>query len=553
MRWRGRSASLLTDPVLPSRSRSTLIALLVASLVASLAAAGLLLPTATPAALAAPAPGVRWTACHGDLGSMGLQCGSLTVPLDHADPTGLTVRLALTRRPHTGSTYRGVMLVNPGGPGATGRRLAAIGGSVPGGVGDSYDWIGFDPRGVGASSPSLHCTRGEFGDDRPDYRPTRAPLVRYWLAKSRSYAAACARTAGQRALLQHLTTLDTVLDMDDIRAALGATQLSFYGFSYGTYLGEVYATRFPQRVGRFVLDGVVDPTRVWYLSNLDQDRGFDRNIDVFFHYLAAHPKAFKLGRKAKAVRRGYYRELRRLKKHPAAHHNLGPDELSDAMLDAGYYVYDWVQLGHDYSALVRGHRGGALLARYRRENAGDDNEYAIYNAVSCSDVAWPGWARTSADARAINRTAPFATWLNTWFNAPCLFWHAPHRARLAVSGASLSSKMLLISETRDAATPYSGALRVRRLFPSASLVAGAGGTTHASSLSGVACVDDTVAAYLRSGVVPGRSSGNGPDRTCPRVPPPSPAFVGGRLTSQPTDRLPPVLRHDLLKAQLIGR
>ncbi len=475
------------------------------------------------------------------------------MPLDHADPTGPHVRLALTRLPHTGSTYRGVMLVNPGGPGASGRSVAAIGDFVPQGAGADYDWIGFDPRGVGGSSPSLHCTRSEFGDDRPDYRPRKPRLVRYWLAKSRRYADACARTAAQRALLRHVTTLDTVLDMEDIRVALGSSTLGFYGYSYGSYLGEVYATRFPQHVGRFVLDGVVDPTRVWYAANIDQDRGFNRNIDIFFGYLAAHPRAFRLGHRAGAVRRGFYRELRRLVRHPAAHGRLGPDELTDALTDAAYYVYDWVGLGHDYSALVRHHRGGALLARYRADDAGDDNEYAMYDAVQCSDVAWPGWARTAADSRAVDRRAPFATWSNTWFNAPCLFWHSQHGRRPAVSGAAVGAKILLISETLDAATPYSGALRVRGLFPSASLVAGLGGTTHASSLSGVACVDDTVAAYLRSGVVPTRRSGTGPDRSCPRLAPPQPGSGSGRVASGPVDRLSPLLRHDLAAAQTVGR
>ena len=122
---------------------------LLAALVSCLALAGLLVvPGAVPAAPAAPAPAITWTPCtQSDL--VGLQCGSLLVPLDHADPTGPKIRLALTRRQHVGSTYRGVMLVNPGGPGASGRSLATIGDFVPGGVGASYDWIGFDPRGVG--------------------------------------------------------------------------------------------------------------------------------------------------------------------------------------------------------------------------------------------------------------------------------------------------------------------------------------------------------------------------------------------------------------------
>ena len=108
----------------------------------------------------------------------------------------------------------------------------------------------------------------------------------------------------------------------------------------------------------------------------------------------------------------------------------------------------------------------------------------------------------NAVIRAVHRRAPFVTWSNTWYNAPCLTWKAPSHNRLAVTGSSVTSKILLISETRDAATPYYGALVVRHRFPTASLVAGVNGTTHASSLSGVPCVDDTVASYLSTGLVP---------------------------------------------------
>ena len=343
---------------------------LTALAVSALVAVGVLVvpPMAAPApAVPPPASTITWSSCaDAELDYLGLQCGSLLVPLDRADPSGPQVRLALSRLPHVGSTYRGVMLVNPGGPGAPGRETASIGDYVPGGVGSSYDWIGFDPRGVAASSPALRCRRGYFGDDRPSYVPHRAWMTHFWVAKTRNYSAGCASTSAKRTLLRHLTTLDTVLDMDSIRQALGATTLNYYGYSYGSYLGQVYATRFPSRVGRFVLDGVVNPGRVWYSANLDQERAFNVNINAYFRYLAAHPHAFKLGHRWRAVRRGYYRELRRLARHPAAHGRLGPDELADAMVDAAYYVFDWVGIGRDYSALVRRHRGGGIYARYRR-------------------------------------------------------------------------------------------------------------------------------------------------------------------------------------------
>lgn len=500
------------------------------------------------------APSLVWTSCSDpELAYYGLQCGSLQVPLDRAEPSGPKVTLALTRKPHTAAAYKGVLLTNPGGPGGSGLLLPALSEYVPGNVGASYDWIGFDPRGVGASTPSLHCSRSYFTYNRPNYVPKKRWIENYWLNKSNSYAAACANTTAKRAVLAHVTTLDTVQDMESIRQALGVATISYYGFSYGTYLGQVYATRYPTRVGRFVLDGVVNPTRVWYAANLDQDRAFDANMGVYWRYLAAHPGTFHLGKRWRAIKRGYYRTLRRLDRKPAVQGRLGPDELADAMLGAGYYVYDWVGLGLAYSNLVRHRRGAAILTRYRDSQMGDDNGFAIYNAVQCTDTAWPGYARTRQDSWAVHRRAPFVTWSNTWYNSPCLTWRAPRHARLGVSGKAVTAKMLLVSETHDAATPYLGALTVRNLFPSASLVAGVGGTTHASSLSGVACVDNSVANYLRTGIVPTRLSGVRADRNCPRLLPPNPVTADGRTTTRPVDRMSPMLRRALIEAQQAGR
>lgn len=511
-------------------------------------------PAATGATEPVETRGISWSACRdAELASYGLQCGALEVPLDHASPEGTKIKLALTRRPHTSSlaSYQGVILTNPGGPGASGRSLASLGDYVPGGAGDSYDWIGFDPRGVGASTPSLRCSRTYFGVNRPSYVPTRARHYSYWLSKNRAYANACADTAAERSLLAHMSTSDSVHDMEAIRLALGVEKLNYYGFSYGTYLGQLYATRHPGRVGRFVLDGVVDAGRVWYAANLDQNRAFDRNMNVFWRYLARRPGHFRLGTTAGAVRRTYYRTLRSLDRRPAAAGRLGPSELADVMLEAGYYVYDWPGLGEDFSRLVRRRQGGALFARYRESQMGDDNSFAVYNAVQCTDQVWPGWARTKRDAQRLHRVAPFLTWGNTWFNAPCLYWRAPGKRPAAVTGRAVTAKMLLISETLDAATPYAGARRTRARFPSASLVAGIGGTTHSSSFSGVACVDNAVAAYLRTGRVPARVAGAGPDRRCPKVQPPLSAGLGARTTGA-VDRLPAALRRDLVAAQQSG-
>jgi len=479
------------------------------------------------------------------------QCGQFAVPLDYANPAGEKISLAVRIRPHTSATYKGVMLANPGGPGASGTGLVGLSSAIPSSVGTEYDIVGFDPRGVGDSIPSLHCNTHYFGVDRPNFVPRTHRLMRYWKKRTAGYARACASSAAAR-LLPHISTLDSVKDMESLRVALGVSKISFYGFSYGTYLGQVYATDYPANVDRFVLDGVVNPTDYWYGANLKQERGFDRNLNVFFRWMAQHPAAYHLGTSGKAIRRGYDALYRRLDRHPAFHHRLGPDELADAMINAGYYVYDWDSIANAYSKLVRHGQGRGIFRIYAGSNMGDDNGYAVYLAVQCTDVLRPAWSTQVHDAWRIHRKHPFLAWDNTWFNAPCRTWPAPSQTRLPVDGTAAAAdggKFLLVNETKDAATPYSGALTVRSLFPSSALIAGVGGTTHAGSLSGVTCVDSRIATFLDSGALPTRQAGAGADVNCPRVPPP-PATRYARTAG--TAGMPAALRDLLMSAQRVG-
>ena len=207
-------------------------------------------------------PPIQWGTCASrGLQARGAECGFLTVPLDYKNPGGTKIKLAVSRIKHKSANYQGIMLTNPGGPGGSGLTLSVLGEFIPDGVGSDYDWIGFDPRGVGSSQPALACDPEYNTYDRPDYRPTSASIEAFWLAKTKAYAQACATAGG--ALLNHLKTTDNVQDMDSIRKALGADKINYYGFSYGTYLGQVYSTLYPNRVRRMVLDSNVDPRGVW--------------------------------------------------------------------------------------------------------------------------------------------------------------------------------------------------------------------------------------------------------------------------------------------------
>jgi pimeloyl-ACP methyl ester carboxylesterase len=474
---------------------------------------------------ASPPAAIAWGKCaNASLQARKAECGFLRVPLDYADPTGATIELAVSRVKHKtpDAKYQGVMLVNPGGPGGSGLVLSILGDFVPGHVGDAYDWIGFDPRGVGASRPALACDATYTGYNRPAYVPTAAALEKTWLARTKGYARACDASGG--ALLDHLKSTDSVRDMESIRRALGAEKINYYGFSYGTYLGQVYATLYPNRVRRMVLDGNVDPGRVWYTANLDQDIAFNRNIKIYFGWLAKYDAVYHLGKTGATVEKLFYATQAALAAKPAGG-TIGPDELTDVFLQAGYYVFGWENVAAAFASLVKDHDPAKLKALYDQNNTqekGADNGYAIYLAVQCTDVQWPlSWPKWKTDNARVQRRAPFETWGNAWYNAPCLHWGAKAGTPVTVDGRK-APPILLISETLDAATPFTGSLELRRRFPRSALVEGVGGTTHAGSLFGSACVDGTISAYLASGTVPHRVKADRSDKRCAPRPEPTP-------------------------------
>ncbi|KAA9157221.1 alpha/beta hydrolase [Amycolatopsis acidicola] len=498
-------------------------------LFSTIASAGVLAGclVAVPSAAAAPAAPdfqpapIAWGACASpSLQKAGAQCGFLEVPMDYADPAGAKVSLAVSRVQHTTPQSQGVMLVNPGGPGGSGLGLSVLGKDVPNHAGDSYDWIGFDPRGVGSSKPALSCDANYLGYNRPDYVPTTPQLEQTWLATTKSYAAACAKNGP---LLDHMKTTDVAQDMESLRKALGQPQINYYGFSYGTYLGQVYSTLYPERVRRMVLDSSVDPRKVWYQANLDQDVAFDRNIKIYFDWIAKYDSVYHLGTSGDAVERLWYSEQQKLEAHPAGG-VIGPDEWSDIFLQAGYYRFGWEDMAKAFSGWVHNGDWQTLKTLFdSTDTPGDDNGFAVYNAVQCTDTQWPtSWHRWKTDNWATYRRAPFETWGNAWYNAPCMSWPAKAGKPVRIDGTRVTSA-LLIDEELDAATPFAGSLEVRRRYPHSSLISEPGGATHADSLSGDSCVDDQVADYLATGKLPQRKPGNGPDTTCAPLPDPVPA------------------------------
>ncbi|MBP2707290.1 alpha/beta fold hydrolase [Microbispora sp. RL4-1S] len=476
-----------------------------------------------------PAP--QWAQCEGL--PTGIDCAMVEVPLDYGRPKGQKIKIAVSRKKATDTAhYQGALLFNPGGPGGSGLAYPAVMESRLGtALAAQYDLIGFDPRGVGSSEPALSCDAHFFDPVRPDYNPSNLAEELSWVKRSKGYADACRRTYGD--LLNHMTTVDAATDMDQIRKALGQQQISYVGYSYGTYLGATYATLFPNQVRRLVLDSIVNPDRVWYDANIDQNHAFEGRAKDFFAWIAKYDSTYHLGTADAVVEKAYYAARAKLKATPAEG-RVGPDELDDTYLAGGYLKSRWPLLANALSKYVTASDASALLDAYATygDSSGDDNGFAVYAAVECSDVNWPSnWTTWHRDMWQSYRTAPFLTWGNTWYNAQCAFWptrggHAPR-----INGNKIKNA-LFFQDTKDGATPYEGGVVMHSRFPNSRLVVMDGGGNHGLTGRGNACIDDIWKAYLTDGTLPAGKPG--PDVHCAPFADPVPPAAASALTKSAT-------------------
>jgi pimeloyl-ACP methyl ester carboxylesterase len=211
------------------------------------------------------------------------QCGYVSVPVDYANPQGAQAQLAVIRIPASGDRI-GVLMVNPGGPGASAvDTVAGMGAALANtDIGRRFDLVGFDPRGVGHSTPELRCrTDAEFDayrrEPNADYSPAGVAHIE---ALYRQFAQSCADRVGKE-FLASVATATTAHDMDVVRAALGENQISYLGFSYGTEIGAAYAEAYPDRVRAMVLDGAVDPSLDPIEENLRQMAAFQTAFEDY--------------------------------------------------------------------------------------------------------------------------------------------------------------------------------------------------------------------------------------------------------------------------------
>lgn len=455
-------------------------------------------------------PSLSWQPCQEER-LKGLECASLQVPLDHNKPEGEKILLALSRHVHSDSDYRGVILSHPGGPGGSGLPAPKAALGLPNDIGKKYDWVSLDPRGVGQSSPRLACTNIENSlEELPEVPQNDAQIIR-WQQRAKDIAQNCAQGEGSK-LLPFMHSSDLVKDLEAVRAALGVEKITYFGASYGSYVGQMYASMFPQRVEKMILDGVMSPIANNYDLNIDQQRAFQHSTNMFLEWLARHDERYGLGNTFELVHQKVYQALDKARSEAETPGKNIDQMVTQVLIYAGYGVRIWPAIAYGLSEWIN---RGEIEVVAEISSSDNPNLNSIYLAVMCSDTQWPNWEKTLSDARASHASYPLMSWHNTWFNSPCVEWSVPATPPQPIQSSQVSFPILLTSETFDAATPISGALDTRDLFPTAALVEGEGGSSHSTALSGSECTRQAIFDLLDRGALPARVPGRAADLKCP--------------------------------------
>ncbi len=471
-------------------------------------------PSGASAARAAPDPALAtfyeqtldWQPCES-----GDYCAKLTVPLDYANPAGDTIELALLKNPAPGGDSRPPLVINPGGPGASGVDFAKnIDGSIPESVRDAFDIVGFDPRGVGESNP-LDCLTDKQTDSflAADGDPDTQAEVQALINEAQVLAQGCKQAGSQ--LERHISTAEVAKDMDILRAALEQPTLDYLGFSYGTLIGATYAGQFPTRVGRFVLDGAIDPQ----LSNTELARGQAHGFEVALtHYIANCVKGGNcpLGNTTQAATARLRTFLADVDAKPlpttSGRRLTGALALSAVIYPLYQPSYGWPMLTSALASALEGD-GSQMLSindLFTQRNA--DGSYegnsldALY-AVNCIDHPdRPGPDETAALAQQWSQQDPFFGAALAYGNLACHYWQAPATGAPAPIAAAGSPEILVIGTEFDPATPYPWAQSLAAQLDNGRLLTWQGGEGHTALHHGSACIDTTVEAFLIQGVVP---------------------------------------------------
>ena len=430
------------------------------------------------------------------------QCATLKVPLDWSKPQGETMGLALIRAKARGGTRIGSLLFNFGGPGASGVSLMPAFGPTFAKLREQYDLVSWDPRGVG-SSDGIRCRSDKDiqASESVDATPDTPAEEKAYVQDAVDFGKGCEKAAGK--LMAHVSTTDTARDMDLMRQVLGDTKMHYFGISYGTELGGVYAHLFPKKVGRLILDGVVDPSADTVGHALNQTRGFQRALD---DYLKSRDQDPAQGSKKIAAL------LKRIDAKPLA--TSTGRKLTQTLALTGivlplYSKQSWPTLTSALSSAEEGD-GSELLALADGYNDRDSaGHYGTttqsQRVISClDDKQRPTPAQTQKRLPEFEKISPvFGDFLG-WDTAGwCHDWPVAGQYDTPEVSAPGAAPILVVGNTGDPATPYEGARKMAdELGKGVGVELTWKGEGHGAYGSGSDCVDSTVNAYLLKGTAP---------------------------------------------------
>lgn len=443
---------------------------------------------------------VSWNKCGG------YECATVLAPMDYTNPDGIAITLNVKRRPATGPK-QGSIFVNPGGPGAAGSNMVA--GRRWDRLNQAYDIVGWDPRGTGQSTP-VKCYANDAQATKAvdaflylDMSPDNDAEYNTYVEGATAFADSCATYSGL--YLQYITSIQVVQDMDLLRQVVGDQKLNFLGYSYGTYIGAMYAYYFPDNVGHMVLDSAVNITQD---TTMTQAQGFDRALGLFAQWSAQNNK---IGATKDEVIAKIVSFLDELDSQPIM---VGSRMLSQSLAVTGiitplYGTEDeWAQLEQALSAAYTGD-GQMLLAFADAMNQRDSNGtygqmYFSFPAMMCADSEDDGLVEGRKQWLETQKKAPiFGKYFGP--SVMCERWHVPPAPEMKIT-APTAAPIVVVGATGDPATPYEYSGWMAHQLGDKHVLLTFDGPGHGTYGGTNRCIDDAVNAYLLQDQVPAKGT-----------------------------------------------
>lgn len=447
---------------------------------------------------------IEWKSCEETY-----QCATVEVPLDYSHPEGKKISLALIKRPATKKAM-GDLFVNPGGPGGSALDFVKnAGNQFTIKLRDSFNIIGFDPRGVGKSTP-VDCVDDKRLAQMLDANYDTSTLEGQAQADAdfTDFAASCQENAGE--LLPFVGTENVVRDLDVIRGATGNTKLNYVGFSYGTYVGAQYIQAFPAKAGRMILDGAVDGEWTSAKSSYDQAIGFEKAFTAFLQWCTENGQcefAGDVSAAAQAVRQ----TLRDAATQPVPTSDearkAGQSTLVTGIVVPLYDQRTWPMLATALNSLIND--GDATMLQYFADlNNGREGDSFTSNiveanwAINCADTPAGSGSDSAVWEEKLKADAPILGEFFAKDSSGCEQWpYHPAAALGPFTGEGLDHDVVIVGTIGDPATPYSWAEKLHEQMAHSVLVTYEG-EGHTAYATGGTCISDALDAYLIKGTVP---------------------------------------------------